>query len=120
MFEGCHGRVGDTHSLQSQDSLLPGFVCCLGCLLNIQLRRCLLGIVECAETGGGSCLDDRGKASLEDLIREKACPNCVWDRRLDARFGCDESSQVCRRSDVSRSLEHNSGLARSLASCWPL
>ena len=26
-------------------------------------------------------------------------------------FGCDESSQVCRSSDVSRSFEPNSGLA---------
>ena len=80
--------------------LLPGFVCRLGCLLNIQLRCCLLVVVECAEI----CLDDRrGRASR--LLREKACPNCVSDHTLDARFGCDESSQVCRSSDVSRSFE---------------
>ena len=28
-----------------------------------------------------------------------------------ARFGCDESFQGCRSSDVQRSFEHNSGLA---------
>ena len=45
------------------------------------------------------------------LLREKARPNCVPNHTLDARFGCDESSQVCRSSDVSRSLEPNSRLA---------
>ena len=41
----------------------------------------------------------------------KPCPNCVLDHGLDARFGRDESSQVCRSSDVSRSFEPNAGLA---------
>ena len=52
----------------------------LGCIVNKQLRRCLLITVECAETGGGSCLDDRGEARLWELLREKACQDCVTDR----------------------------------------
>ena len=94
-----------------RDGLLPGFVCSLGCLLNMQLRRCLLITVECAEVGGGGCLDDLGETRLQDLLRRKACPNCISDHTLDARFGCDESSQVCRNSDVPRPFEPNSGLA---------
>ena len=70
----------------------------------------MLIAVECAEIGGGGCLDDLRETRLQDLLREKACPNCVSDHTLDARFGCDESSQVCRSSDVSRSFEPNSGL----------
>ena len=42
MFEGCDGRVCDAWSLQSSNCSLPSFVCCLSCLLNMQLRRCLL------------------------------------------------------------------------------
>ena len=42
---------------------------------------------------------------------EKARPDCVSDHTLDARFGCDESPQVCRSSDVPRSFGPNSGLA---------
>ena len=103
--------VCDAWSLQSSNCLLPSFVCCLSCLLNIQLRRCLLITVKCAEVGGGSCLDDLREARLQDLLREKACPNCVSDHSLNARFGCDESSQECRSSDVSRSFEPNSRLA---------
>ena len=107
--KGSDGRVWDARSLQSRDGLLPGFICRLGCLLNIQLRRSLLIAVECAEVGGGGCLDDLREMGLQDLLREKACPNCVSDHTLGARFGCDESSQVCRSSDVSR--EPNSRLA---------
>ena len=92
MFKGCDGRVGDARSVQSRDGLLPGFVCRLGCLLNMQLRRCLLIAVECAEMGGGGCLDDLRETRLQDLPREKACPDCVSDHAMDARFGCDESS----------------------------
>ena len=98
MFKGCDGRVCDAQSLQSRDCLLPSFVCRLGCLLNIQLRRCLLITVECAERGGGGCLDDLRGTRLQDLFREKACPNCASDQTLDARCGCDESSQLCRSS----------------------
>ena len=72
MFKGCDGRVGDTRSLQSSDGLLSGFVCHLGCLLNIQLYRCLLVAVECAEIGGGGCLDDLRETRLQDLLREMA------------------------------------------------
>ena len=104
MFKGCNGRVCDTRSLQSRDGLLPGFVCRLGCLLNIH-RLCLLVAVECAEIGGGGGLDDLRETRLQDLLREKACPNCVTDRTLDARF------EVCRSSDVPRSFEPNSRLA---------
>ena len=74
-------------------------------------RRCLLITVECAEIGGSGGLDDPGETRLQDLLRENARPDCASDHALDARFGCDESSQVCRSSDVSRSLEPNSGLA---------
>ena len=108
MFQGCNGRVCDTRSLLSRDSLLSGFVCRLGCLLNIQPCRCLLVVVE---KGGGGGLDDLRETRLQDLLRENARPDCASDHTLDARFGCDESSQVCRSSDVSRSLEPNSGLA---------
>ena len=51
------------------------------------------------------------RARLLDLLWEEACPHCVLDHSLDARFGCDESSQVCRCSDVSRPFQPNSGLA---------
>ena len=54
MFQGCDGRVCDAPSLQSRDSLLPGFVCRLGCLLNVQVCCCLLVAVECAEIGGSA------------------------------------------------------------------
>ena len=74
----------------------------LGCLLNMQLYRCLLVAVECAEIGGGGCLDDLRETRLQDLLREMAC---VSDHTLDARFACDESSQVCKSSAVSHSLE---------------
>ena len=101
MFQGCNGQVCDTRSLQSRYSLLPSFVCWLGCLLNM----------ECAEIGGGGCLDDLRETRLQDLLKEKARPDSVSDHTLDARFGCDESSQMCRSSDVSRSFKPNSGLA---------
>ena len=104
---GCDGRVFDARSLQSTSCLLPSFVCRLGCLLNIQLRRCLLIIVKCAESGGDVSMAPR-RGVPPDLLREKACPNCVSDHSLDTRFGCDESSQVCRSSGVSRSYEPNS------------
>ena len=58
MFKGSDGRVCDASPLQSSNCLLPSFVCCLSCLLHIQLCRCLLIIVRCAEIGGGGCLDD--------------------------------------------------------------
>ena len=100
MFRGCSGRVCGAWSLLSLDSQQPGFVCCLSCLLNIQLCRCLLIVVESAEIGLGGGLDDLRETRLRDLLREKASPNCVPDHTQDARFGCDESSQVCRSSDV--------------------
>ena len=100
-------------SLKSRDGLLPSSVCRLGCLLNIQLRRCLLIVVECAEPGGGGCLDDLRETRLHDLLTEKACPDCVLDHSFGARLGCDESSQVCLGSDVTRSLEPDSSLARA-------
>ena len=102
--KGSDGQVCDARSVQSTDCLLPSFVCRLGCFLNIQLRRCLLNTVKRAEVGGGSCLDHLREACLQDLLREKVCSDCVSDPSLDARFGCDESSQVCRSSDVSRSF----------------
>ena len=98
----------DARSLQSRDGLLPGFVCRLGCLLNVQLRRRLLNTVECDEIGGSGYLRE---TRLQDLLREKACPNCALVHCLDARCGCDGSSQVCTSSDVSRSFEPNSRLA---------
>ena len=94
-----------------QDCLLPRFLCCLGRFLNIQLCRGLVFVIQGVEVGGGGCLDDLGKARLQDLLREKACPNCVSDHGLDARFGCDESPWMCRCSDVPRSFELNSRLA---------
>ena len=48
----------------------------------------------------GGCLDDPREARLQGLLREKACPNCVSGYGLDALFGCDESSQVSKSSDV--------------------
>ena len=69
MLEGCNGRVCDTRSLQSRDSLLPRIVCCLGCLLNMQLRRGLIFVIKGAEIGGGGCFDDRGEASLQKVLR---------------------------------------------------
>ena len=55
-------------------------------------------------------MDDLKEARLQDLLWEKARPNCVSHHSLDARFGCDESSQVCRSSDVSRFFEPSSRL----------
>ena len=74
MFEGCDGWLCDARSVQSPNCLRPSFVCCLGCLLNIQLRRCLLISVEYAEVGGGTCLDDLREARLQEMLWEKACP----------------------------------------------
>ena len=68
MFEGCDGWVCDDWSLQSSKCLLPSFVCCLSCLLNIQLCRGLIFVIKCAEIGGGGCFDDRGKASLQGVL----------------------------------------------------
>ena len=104
MFEGSDGRVFDDPSLHSSNCLLPSFVCCLVCLLYIQLCRCLLIVIKSAEIGGGGCLDDLREARLQDLLWEKACQKCVSDHTLDALFGCNESSQVCRSSDVSPSF----------------
>ena len=59
--------------------------------------------------GGGGCFDDHRKASLQEVLWKKACPDCVSDHCLDARFVCNESSQVC--SDVSRSFVPDSALA---------
>ena len=80
MFQGCNGRVCDAGSLQSSSCLLPSFVCRLGCLLNMQLRRCVLVAVECAERSGSSCLDDLRETRLQDVLRKKARPDCVSDR----------------------------------------
>ena len=88
MFEGCDGRVWDASILQSSDCLLPSFVCCLSCLLNMQLCRGLLIVVKSAEVGGGGCLVDRGEASLQEVLWEMAC----LDHYMNTRFGCDESS----------------------------
>ena len=108
MFEGCDGRVGDAWSLQSSNCVLPSFVCCLGCLLDIQLRRSLIIVIKSAEICGGGCFDNNGEVRLQDLLWEKACPDCVSDHSQDAQFGCDASSQTCRCSDVSSSFEPNS------------
>ena len=43
------------------------------------------------------------------LSEFSAC--CILDHRLDARFGCNGCSQVCRSRDVSRSFVPDSGLA---------
>ena len=59
----------------------------------MQLRRCLLVAVECAEIGGGGCLDDLRETRLQDLLREKAFQDCVTDHALDARFGFDEGDE---------------------------
>ena len=104
MFEGCDGRVCDAQSVQSSNCSLPGFVCHLGCLLNMQLCRGVLIIVQCPERSEGGSLDDLRETRLQDLLREKARPNCVSDHSVDALFGCDESSQVCKSSDVSHSF----------------
>ena len=87
MFKGCDGRFCDARCEQSPNGSLPSFVCCLSCLLNMQLCRCLLIVVESAETGGGGGLDGLRETRLQDLLREEACPNCVLDHTLDARFG---------------------------------
>ena len=109
MFEGCDGRVCDAWPLQASNCLLPSFVCYLGLLLNVQLCSGLLVTVECAET----VWRWRSRETrLQDLLREKARPElCLGSYLQDARFGCDESSQVCKSSDVSLSLEPNSGPA---------
>ena len=90
MFEGCDGRVCD-------------FVCCLSC-------RGQLIVIKGAEIGGGGCFDDLGEARIQDLFREKEFQDWII-ASMRARFGCDESLQVCRCSDVSRSFEPNCGLA---------
>ena len=87
MFQGCDGRVCDAWSLQSSNCLLPSFVCCLSRLLNIQLRRGLIFIIKGAEVNGGGCFNNRGRASLQGLLWQKASPDCVLDHRLDARLG---------------------------------
>ena len=33
-------------------------------------------------------------ASLQEVLWEKACPNCVLDQCLTARFGCDERTRL--------------------------
>ena len=86
MFKGCDGRVCDARSLQCRDGLLPGFVCRLGRLLNIQLRRSLLITVECAEISGGGSLDDLRETRLQQgeglpQLRLGLFPGCaVWLR----------------------------------------
>ena len=74
VFEGCDGRVCDAWSLQSSNSLLPSFVCCLSCLQNIQLCQGLVIVVKNAEIGRGGCFDDRGEASLQEVLWEKGLP----------------------------------------------
>ena len=62
-------------------------------------RACHSGI------GGGGRFDGLRETRLQELLREKARPDCVSDHTLDARFGWDEGSQVRRSSDVPRSFE---------------
>ena len=62
MFQGCSGLACGTRSLQSRDSLLPGFVCCLSRLLNIQLPCGLIFIIEDAEMSGGGCYPGNAQA----------------------------------------------------------
>ena len=104
-------RVCDAGSLQSSTCLLRSLVCCLGRLLNVQLCRGFVFNTKGAETGGGGCFNDRCKASLQGLFRQKASCDSILYHRLDVGLGCDECSQVCRSRDVSRSFVADSRLA---------
>ena len=95
---GVRGMVCDAQPLQSSNFLRPRFVCRLSGLLDIQLCRGLIFVVEGAEISAGGCFDDRGKASLQEVLWKKAYPDCVLDHCLDAWSGCHESSQVCGSS----------------------
>ena len=86
MSQGGNGRACDSRASLPRESVLPRLVSCLRGFLDEQPCRRLLIVVKCAEVGGGGCLDD-----LQELLQEKECPNCVLDRGLDARIGCDES-----------------------------
>ena len=75
------------HPVPAVPGQFAGFVCCLSCLLNIQLRHGLLIVVKSAEIGGSGCLDDLGEARLtgsclgEGLRRPRlgSLPGCaVW------------------------------------------
>ena len=57
-------------------------------------------MVQGAEAGGGGCFNDRGKASLQGVFRQKASCDCILYQRLNAQLGCCESSRVCRSRDV--------------------
>ena len=109
MFEGRDGRVCDAWSLQTSNCLLLRFVCCLSCLLNIQLGRGSVFVVKGFEVGGGGCYNDRIEASFQGSFRQQASCDCILYHRLDARFGCYECSEVCWSRDVSPSPATNSG-----------
>ena len=65
--------------------MLPKLVRCLCGFLDEQPCYRLLITVKCAETGEGGCLDGLRETRLQELLTEKACPDCVTDRTLDAR-----------------------------------
>ena len=81
--------------------LLPSFVSCRSCLLNVQLCRGSIFVIKGAEVGGG-CFNDRGQGEFLGGFRQKASCDCIL-HRLDARFGCYECSQVCGSRDVALS-----------------
>ena len=95
-FEGSQCRVCDTGPLQSSNCLLPCLFCCLGRLLNIQLCHGFVLVIESVNAGGKGCFDNRGKASFQVVLRQKASSDCILDRCMDARLGCYECSQVRR------------------------
>ena len=68
MFEGCDGRVCDAWPLQVRQFFAA---------LNRQLRRGLVIVIKSAEIGRGGCFHDRREASLQEVLWEKACPDCV-------------------------------------------
>ena len=68
----------------------------------------MLIVVKCTEVCGGGGVEDLRQTRLQELLREKACQDCVTDHAMHARLGCDEGSQMSRGCDVSPSLEPDS------------
>ena len=94
--------------LAARDSVLPRLVRCLFGFLDEQPCCRLLIIVKCTEVCGGGGVDDLRQTRLQEVLRKKACQDCVTDHAKHSRLGCDEGSEMSQGCDVSRSLEPDS------------
>ena len=96
MSEACNGRACNFGAVLPRDSVLSRLVRCLCGSLDEQPCCRLLIIVKCTEVSGGGGVDDLRQTRLQELLREKACQDCVTDHAKCSWLGRDEGSQMSR------------------------